>query len=310
MNVGPHFLLLLGLTGLRAWAATHPPASSDQVLIVTSSGVPAYEEVLDSLRKGVSQPGVYVLDLRQKDAEQILNEALRLKTVRIAITIGGEAAEAVMAQHAGAPFIATVIAPYLLPKDPRAGGKPVSFIPVQVPLATLLESVKRVFPNKLRLGMIRNAALQDGGPDNLKSTAWAAGFSVRIVDCQGPAQLLQVFQSLKDQVDLVLCFPDATLYNSATIKPLVLASLRHRLPLIGFSESFVRAGAALGVYPDFHDVGTRGAELIQKVLNGQAVAKVEHPRKFRIAVNLNITRLLGLGYSQPPGAGEDFVVIR
>jgi ABC-type uncharacterized transport system substrate-binding protein len=200
--------------------------------------------------------------------------------------------------------------PYLLPKDTDARSRPVSLIPVQVPLATVLESLKRVFPAKSRLGMIRNTALPDAGPDTLKSTAEATGFAAKIVDCKGPAQLLQAFQSLKDQVDIVLCFPDATLYNSATIKPLVLASLRYRLPLAGFSESFVRAGAALAVYPDFHDVGTRSAELVQKVLNGQAVARVEHPRKFRIAVNQNITRLLGLSYSQPSGAAEDFLVIR
>jgi putative ABC transport system substrate-binding protein len=311
MNNSGHALLLLGLLGLRGVGeAAHQPPAGEQVVIVTSSGVSAYDEVLESLRKGVSQQAVYVIDVRQKEAEQFLGEGLRLKTVRIVITIGGEAAEAVLAQHPMPPVIATVIAPYLLPKDPGGRGHPVSMIPVQVPLSALLESVKRVFPAKSRLGMIRNASLPDGGPDSLKSAAEAAGFSVKIVNCPGPAQLLQVFQSLKEQVDLVLCFPDATLYNSATVKPLVMASLRYRLPLVGFSESFVRAGAALGVYPDFREVGTRAAELIQKVLSGQTVARIEHPRKFKIAVNQNITRLLGISYSQTPGSGEDFVVIR
>jgi putative ABC transport system substrate-binding protein len=125
-----------------------------------------------------------------------------------------------------------------------------------------------------------------------------------------PAQLLESFQSLKGQVDLVLCFPDASLYNSATVKPFVLASLRYRLPLIGFSESFVRAGAVLGVYPDFQESGTRAAELAQKLLNGQPVPKIDNPRRFRVAVNQNITRLLGLSYSHPSRASEDFLVIR
>src|SRR5437764_9243516 len=108
----------------------------------------------------------------------------------------------------------------------------------------------------------------------------------------GPSQLLESLQSLKDQVDLVLCFPDAALYNSATIKPLVLASLRYRLPLIGFSESFARAGAVLAVYPDFVDMGARAADLIQRMLNGQTVPRLEHSRRSRIMVNQNITRLI------------------
>jgi putative ABC transport system substrate-binding protein len=310
MNGGAHLLLLLALMGLHvAGAAAHGPLAGEQVLIVTSSGVPAYEQVLESLRKGMSQP-VCVIDVREKDAEQILGASLRLKTVRVAITIGWEAADAALAQHAGAPVIATVIAPNRVAKESGTRGRPVSIIPVQVPLATLLDSVKRAFPAKSKLGMIRNAALPDLSPESLKSAAEAAGFTVKIVDCSGPAHLLQVLQSLKDQVDLVVCFPDATLYNSATIKPLVLGSLRYRLPLVGFSESFVRAGAAVGVYPDFHEVGVRAAELVQKILNGQAVTRVEQPRKFKIAVNQNITRLLGLGYSEPAGAAEEFVLIR
>jgi putative tryptophan/tyrosine transport system substrate-binding protein len=309
MNGTVQFLLLLAVTGMRA-TATHQPLAGEQILIVTSSGVPAYEEVLESMRKGMSQQAVYVLDVRQNDAEHILGEALRLKSVKVLVTIGGESAVAVLAQRSAIPLIATMVVPNQLTKDAGGRGRLASIVPVQVPLSTLLESVKRVFPAKSRLGMIRNAALPDIGPDVLRSTAEAAGFTVKIVDCSGPGELLQVFQSLKDQVDLVLCFPDATLYNSATAKPLVLASLRYMLPLIGFSESFVRAGAVLGVYPDFREMGIRGAELIQKVLNGQTLAKMEHPRKFRIAVNQNITRLLGLSYSQVFGAGEEFVVIR
>jgi ABC-type uncharacterized transport system substrate-binding protein len=112
------------------------------------------------------------------------------------------------------------------------------------------------------------------------------------VECAGPAQLLQVFQSLKDQVDLVLCFPDASLYNSATVKPLVLASLRYRLPLVGFSESFVRAGAAVGIYPNFREIGAQTADLALKALNRQPASRSETPRKYRVAVNQNITRLL------------------
>jgi ABC-type uncharacterized transport system substrate-binding protein len=186
----------------------------------------------------------------------------------------------------------------------------VSIISVHVPLPALLDNVKRVFPNKPRLGMIRNPTLPDASAEVLKTAAEAAGFTPSIVECSGPGELLDTFRSLKDKADLVLCFPDATLYNSATVKPLVLSSLRYRLPLVGFSESFVRAGAVLAVYPDFRDVGSQAAEMVRRALNGQPISRTECPRRFRIAVNQNITRLLGLGYTPLPAMGEDFLVIR
>jgi ABC-type uncharacterized transport system substrate-binding protein len=309
MNSRFDFLLLLVLAWQFALGATvHPPAAGDQVLIVTSSGVPAYEEVLENLRKGISRQAVYVLDLKQKDADSILNVALRMKTIKVVVTIGSEAAETAVEQAPAAPVIAAATMPHLFPKD--AVRHPLSVIPVQAPFSALLDNVKRVFPGKSRLGMIHNPTLPATGIEKMKSAAEAAGFRVRIVECAGPGQLLAALQSFKDQVDLVLCFPDASLYNSATVKPLVLASLRYRLPLIGFSESFARAGAVLGVYPDFAESGVHAADLVQKVLNGQPVSKVEHSRRWRVAVNQNICRLLGLSYTQPSGADVDFVVIR
>ena len=305
--------LLLAAQLFWVWAAaggSHSPPAGEQVLVVTSSGVSAYEEVLDGLRKGVGLTAIYVIDLRQDDGQTMLNEALRMKSLRGVVTIGAEAAETVVPRHGSTAVIATAIAPNLLPKDAVGRGRTVSTIPVQVPLAALMDNIKRIFPRKPRLGVIYNPAVFDTGPEGLKAAAEAAGFKAKVVECAGPAQLLQVFQSLKDQVDLVLCFPDAALYNSATVKPLVLASLRYRLPLVGFSESFVRAGAAAGIYPSFREIGVQSAELIQKALGGQVVSRNETPRKFRVAVNQNITRLLGLSYSQPPEGSEEFLVIR
>ena len=234
-------------------AGTHPPLAGEQVAIVTTSGVPAYDEVLDGLRRNLKQ-AAYVIDLRQKDGEQALTDALRLKTFKIVATIGSEAAETVSGQHPSAGLIATATMPYLFSKE-AARTRPVSVMPVQLTLSLVLENVKRVFPSKPRLGILRNPTMPDSGLEAMRNAGESAGFTVKIVECTGPGQLLEALRSLKDQVDLVLCFPDAALYNSATIKPLVLASLRYRLPLIGFSESFARAGAVLAVYPDFLDMG-------------------------------------------------------
>jgi ABC-type uncharacterized transport system substrate-binding protein len=84
------------------------------------------------------------------------------------------------------------------------------------------------------------------------------------------------------------------LYNSATVKPLVLASLEQRLPIVGFSESFVRAGALIGICPDFHELGRETGELILRLLDGKGPLLDEDKRKVTVAVNLRISRLIGV----------------
>ncbi len=286
-----------------------PAAAADEVVVLTTAGIAAYDEVLDGVRKSVgAQASVRIIDLRQKDAAQTIADSLHAKTTRVVVTIGSEAAEAAMAQPAAAPLIATTIMPNLVETGGR--GRTITTVPVDVPMNALLENVKRVFPGKSRLGIIRNATFANPSAETLKASAEAAGFKICLAECSGPAQLLQTFLSLKDHADLVVCFPDGALYNSATVKPLVLASLRYRLPLVAFSESFTRAGAALSIYPDFREVGSLTGELILKTLNGPPQARIEHPRKFKLAVNQNITRLLGISYKEPAGLGDDFLVIR
>jgi len=121
---------------------------------------------------------------------------------------------------------------------------------------------------------------------------------VQIVDLSKPEELLTAVRSLKGRVDLVVCLPDGTLYNSATVKPLILAALESHLPIVGFSQNFVRAGAALGVYPDFRDIGAQTAEIAQKQLAGQPAGPVEGPRKLVVGVNQRVMRLLGLEYRE------------
>ena len=117
-----------------------------------------------------------------------------------------------------------------------------------------------------------------------------------MVDCDGPARLLKAVASLRGKVDFLLSFPDPDLYNAVTIKPLVMASLEARLPIVGFSPAFVRAGAAAGIYPDYRETGRQTAEMAQRLLRGEDRGAEEGPRKIRLALNQRVAHLLGVEF--------------
>jgi ABC-type uncharacterized transport system substrate-binding protein len=116
--------------------------------------------------------------------------------------------------------------------------------------------------------------------------------------------LLKALSALQGKVDFVLCMPDPDLYNAVTIKPLVMASLEHRLPLVGFSPSFVRAGAAAGIFPDYRDLGRQAAEMAQHLLRGEERTADESPRKLQVAINQRVARLLGVDFRGDTLAAE------
>lgn len=273
---------------LWAWAglSASPPAA----LVAYDSGVEAFGEALDGLKAVLGPAGIEILDLQKSGAETELAGVLGRHEIRMVIAIGSEALVAVRAHNAGVPVIASMV---MHPADP--GGLR-GRVDLALPVGTWLAEVKLLLPQRRRVGIIRSRAHASQPAAEVEAAARQQGYTAVVVDCDGPADLLQALAALKGRVDLVLCPPDADLYNSVTIKPLILASLEHRLPIVGFSAAFVRAGAVAGVYPDYREIGRQTGELAWRILRGEDGNHEEGPRKVNAAINQRVAHLLGVDF--------------
>ena len=207
------------------------------------------------------------------------------------ITVGNNALDAV-AQIGATPIIAAMIMRTDL-SIPRQH-PPVGAVVLDLMFTDVLAGLAKAFPGKARAGMIRSPGAGSTSAATLIAQAKATGMLLRIVDCPLPEKLIESLLSLREKVDFVWCPPDGTLFNGTTVKPLVLASIESQLPIVGFSASFVRAGAAAGIYPDYVEMGVQAGEMARKYLAGTAVPSQQTPRKIRVATNPRIARLLGL----------------
>ncbi|HLK17629.1 MAG TPA: ABC transporter substrate binding protein [Bryobacteraceae bacterium] len=280
-------------------------ADQPTVIIATSSAIEAFEEAVKGIQQGLgSSAKILVLDLSAKSPE---NESrLAGKEVRLLITVGNNAYESA-ARFGTAPILATM----LLRSDLAGPGfrAPAGVLALDVPVSEILARMSFVFPGKTRAALIRNPDSHSTSQATLAAQAKSAGMTLKIVDCPRPEKLLQSFLALRGQVDFVICPPDGTLYNGTTVRPLILASLENRLPVVGFSESFVRTGAMAAVYPDYFDVGAQAGELAKKFLSSGAIVASEGPRKLKVAANPRVARLLGLRLPGRNGSDSGVVVI-
>jgi putative tryptophan/tyrosine transport system substrate-binding protein len=281
------------------------PARADQtrpastVGVLYESGVEAYIESVNGLKEGLSRqfPNLLLVDLKSS-SEALLAEAIHAGSDRLLITVGAEALSAAASSRAA------VLIPTMILKADRPAVSPAArrgaavYLDIQLP--AIVNELRGLFPERSRFGILHNPsrlaadpsiALRNNQPDLKFHTA----------ECARPEDLVKAFLSLRGKADFVILFPDSALYNSTTLKPLILASLENRLPVVGFSASFVRAGAAAGVYPDFRDIGAQTAELAQRYMAVRSPLPDENPRKLLVAVNQRVLRLLGLVCKQTPG---------
>jgi putative ABC transport system substrate-binding protein len=293
----------LGVTALIVplmFAAGSLPASHVSVLVVSESGVDAYREALDGVTAVLPAGDFRVLDAGDKAFENDFAGALEGGQARVVIAVGSRALAAVRAHRSAIPVVSAMAL--------HAGGNEpgIRRVELDIPPGAQLAAMRSLWPGHTRAGIIRSPAQARYAVDALEAAARKEGFSLRIVDCDGPAHLLKALSELKGKVDFVLCLPDPDLYNAVTVKPLVLASLDQSLPLVGFSASFVRAGAAAGIFPDYGDLGQQSAELAMRMVRGEdRGAEPESPRKVHVAVNQRVARLLGVSF-RADGLAEVF----
>jgi putative ABC transport system substrate-binding protein len=290
----------MGVTALLVpvlLAGTVHPASRLSVLVVSEAGVDAYNEALSGVTMVLPAGSFRLVDAGGKAFDHEIAGALEGNESRVIIAVGSRALAEVRARHAGLPIVSTMVV--------HAGeaDAAVRRVAVEIPLSVQLAAMKSLWPGRVRAGIIRGHGQARVPIEVLEAIARKEGFSLAVVDCDGPPHLLKALAAFKGKVDFVLCPPDSDLYNAVTIKPLVLASLEQRLPLVGFSPAFVRAGAAAGIFPDYGDMGRQSAEMALRLMRGEDHVGDEAPRKVSVAVNQRVTRLLGVEF-RPDSAVE------
>jgi len=288
----PAFWLLLA-------ASLHPPVQAS-VVVAYESDVGAYGEALEGVRAGLGDTLPLVIDLHTPGGTAELARALGSRDTRVVIAVGARALSEVQSRKPAARVFGAMVLHASVP-DNLAGR-----VDLDVALSTQLQVLKALFPHRTRVGIIRNPQHAQFSAEASETRARKEGLTLVVAECDGPARLLKTMASLKGRVDLLLTFPDPDLYNPVTIKPLILNALENRLPVVGFSPAFVRAGAVAGIYPDYRETGRQVAELALRMMHGEQRPAGDSPANVRVAVNERVARLLGVEFGPTPFPVEVF----
>lgn len=286
-------LLVIPAWGGAAAGAAAATGDAERVLVVVDRGVPAYREAADGLKRGMSEFAV----AEETTPAGFGTAAVQTGGVRLVVAVGADARAAVARAKSKAPVISTMISMSDLGGEPLT--KPAGSVYLDLDFGQIAQEVGRLFPDKKRLGLI--LASRKDGPNKAAASRLAQdGFQLTIAVSPNRAALVEAVRELKGKVDLVICLPETGLFDSRTIPLLLRVTLEDQLPVIGYSPSFVRAGAVAGVFPDYGDIGLQTAAMVKRALANPAPSDAgdETPRKVASVTNATVLRLLGWKLSQ------------
>ena len=276
-------------------AAGHTHSESLTACVLLSRDLEPHRQALQGFTKKLLEMGIelsideYVLDGDKEMEEKIAQRAFQKKPDFI-LALGSRAAAIGKKLSPGIPVVfANVL-------NPRASGliKDFSSPPDLISGASLdiyprekLKVLKSLLPDAKRIGILYHSPSLEPLIHEIQAEAEDNGFSVQAIKLKDLGQMPEALEDLISKIDVFWMVADTDIFNPQSTRYILLQTLRSRIPFIGLSPSYVKAGALFCLYWDSVDIGEQAAALVPKIAGDHLPAPVPVTRPRRTTLHIN-----------------------
>ncbi|SEQ90471.1 ABC transporter substrate binding protein [Amphritea atlantica] len=265
-------------------------------LLLLSSDNPAYQSVASTI---ISQGPTIRMDTSYPE-HLTENATAHLAAYQLLITVGSQATEfALQFAQQNSTIVSTFIPSQRFQQlsqkyavELKQRKISITAIYLDQPLQRQLKLASHIKPELKSLGFTL-------GPDSLymlpqlKDAAASMGLTLNYQTLSLEDNPIQRIQPIMESSDLFLVIPDQSTFNKTTAKWLLYMSLRNRVPLLAFSQNYVKAGAIAACITTPEDIGRFTAEQLHLIAGGTLPPPSFSPY-FKVITNPRIARQLNL----------------
>ena len=259
------------------------------VLILCSHNSEPHRQAADSFKKYLEahtsrvEFAEYSLDGNPDKAQEILVEN-RKRRPDLVYTLGSLAMREALKECFKAPVIAAMIfGSKELENAPNTTGVVLDF-----PVSIQLQWLRRFLPDRKKVGVLYNPQENQQRIDKMETEARKLGLELVAVRVDTPKELPAALKSIVRRADVLLGIPDKIVMSPRTAKVVLLSSFRNRIPFVGLSGPWVKAGALYALDRDYGSLGIQSGEIALRVLHGTSAGTIPlaTPRKIVYFLNL------------------------
>ena len=264
-------------------------AKDQSVLILSSSDKPYINLITQSISKQLANSDIQVNipnSYETTDANQH----------NLIITIGSQSANQVLQDTSATTPVYSLLIPEstannLAQDNHRLWAAQV----IDQPFDRQLLMIKHLFGQNKKIGVLLGPA-SSRSRTKIERAARNLGVTINYSLIQESDELIPALKETINNNDILLAVPDPVVYSKNTIRGILLLTYRSKTPVIGFSKSYVKAGATAGLYSTPEQIATDAAENIKKFFlnNRKFTHKKYHPELFSIEINKKVIKAMKL----------------
>lgn len=268
-------------------------AQASSVLILSSRSGGAYEDLIAGIRAEVAR----TVDLRVHylNAASTSGTWKPVESHKLVIAVGVDAAKAAE-QNAepGTPILCVLIPRtsfelLAIQKDTRK----FTAVYLDTPPQRQLELIKALLPQAKKVGAVLGNVSQVD-KDNIKSMAKDKGLVLQTELATRESELYPVLKMVLAESDVFLAIPDPVVMNGTTAQNVLITAFRSQVPVIGYTASYVKAGALAAVYSTPQQIGQETGQIIKNYQRTNSLPLPKYPRYFSVGVNATLMRSMNL----------------
>lgn len=282
--------LVLPSTLLSAESPAH-------VVILTSGETEPYQQAVSGFTSRLKEiiPGVTIDEHWTDGTESKIRSAVNTINTGAPAAIfvaGSSALRTIVQLDVQAPIVSALI----VNSEEYASYQNITGVILEVPVTQQFRMLKHLIPDVRRIGVLYDPDTNQAKVEEAISIAEEEGLSINAIAIESPNELPLALKNLTRRVDAIWGVPDAMVMSSTTARHILLESFRNKVPLIGPSPSWTKAGAFYSLEWDFADIGKQSANMAIELINGKPVQSIPFstPQKIGYSLNLKTARQMNI----------------
>jgi putative tryptophan/tyrosine transport system substrate-binding protein len=272
----------------------HAQTARARVIVLVSHDAVPYKEALSGLQQQLSGISGLQVDSypMQGDGRAAANALQAARdTGAVLVTLGTAATQAVLHSDTATPVVAALVFSSESLRRPS-----VTAVTLDVPMETQFDWLHKILPEQHTVGVLYNPKENQQRVDAAMRIAQARGFKLLARPVETPQDLPAALDAMSRQIDVLWSLTDAVVISPQTAQAILLFCFRNKIPLVGLSSTWVKAGALYSLDWDYSDIGRQAGELVQRIVHGAKPAELPTatPRKLTYAINIKSAGQLGV----------------